>query len=113
MCFHKALVVQARPVLNTDPPRPLIRLLPLRQAHRPVYPVDAATQPHLLRQRAHGLRCHLLQSFMAMPATEACAMSAAPLSQGTGDCALSAAPPVTGACVSGAAPLSQGPEPVF
>ena len=44
----------------------------------------------------------------AMPATEACASSAAHLSQGTGACALSAAPSTTGARASGAAPLSYG-----
>ena len=43
-----------------------------------------------------------------MPATGACASSAAPLSQGTGACVLCAAPPTTGACAWGTAPLSLG-----
>ena len=44
----------------------------------------------------------------AMPATGACALSAAPLSQGMGACALSTASSVTGARASRAAPLSYG-----
>ena len=44
----------------------------------------------------------------AMPATGTCASNTAPLSQGTGACALSAALSATGAYASGAAPLSLG-----
>ena len=44
----------------------------------------------------------------AMPATGACASSAAPLSQGTGACHLSAASSSTGARTLGAAPLGYG-----
>ena len=44
----------------------------------------------------------------AMPATEACALSAAPLSHGSGAFALDAAPSASGARASGAAPLRYG-----
>ena len=40
------LVFQARPALSADLPQPLPCLLFFRSARRPVYPVDAATQPH-------------------------------------------------------------------
>ena len=43
-----------------------------------------------------------------MPATEACALSAAPLSHGSGAFALDAAPSASGARASGAAPLRYG-----
>ena len=40
------------------------RLLFFRPARRPVYPVDAATQPHLILRRAHGVLRRLLQSLV-------------------------------------------------
>ena len=50
----------------TDQSRSLPRLLGFRPARRPVYPVDAATQLHLLLQGAHGLLRRLLRSFKAL-----------------------------------------------
>ena len=107
-------VFQARPALSADLPRTLPRLLVLRPARRPVYPVDAATQPHLLMRRACAPSAAPLSQGMgdcafsaALPATGACASSAAPLLQDTEDRAFSAASPATGACASSAVPLSQ------
>ena len=143
------LVFQARPARSADLPRSLPRLLVFRPARRPLYPVDAATHPHLLLRGAHGHLRRLLQRFKALcrrqepapraPLSSAKARevlrlerrstqprhgslrskrrsagdwslrsSAAPLSQGTGTCALSAAPPPAGARASSATPLSYG-----
>ena len=107
------LVFQARPVLSVDLSRPLPHPLVFRPERRPVYPVDAATQPHLLLRRAHGLTPSPATKFQgAMQAPGACAWSSAPLSQGTGACTLSATPPATGARSSRATPLSRGTMPV-
>ena len=67
---------------------------------------DAATPDYPRSPRASSPPVTKFQG--GMPATGACASSAAPLSQGTGSCALSAAPSATGARASGAAPLSYG-----
>ena len=102
------LVLQARPASNRPvsiaaslagfPPGTSSRLSSRRS--------DTATPAFARSPRAPSPPVTKFQG--AMPATGACASSAAPLSQGTGACALSAAPSATGARASGAAPLSYG-----
>ena len=78
-----------------------------------VVPCVQSIQSHLLLRRAQELRRCLLHNLMAMPATGASALSAAPLSMGSGDCALSAAPPATVARASSASPSARGLGPAF
>ena len=101
------LVFQARAVLSADLPRLLPRLLFFCSARRPVYPADAATQPHLrLKSSPRAPPLPMLQSFKgAPPATGACA---SPLLSVRARCALSVGPSATGARASSAAPLSYG-----
>ena len=100
------LVFQARPALSADLPRPLPRMLVFRPARRPLYPVDTARSASAANPRTPPLPVTKFHG--ATPATGAYALSAALLSQGTGDRALSAARPATGARASSAAPLTYG-----
>lgn len=63
--FHKMLVSEARSAPSADRPR-LSRLLVIRPARRPVYPVAETTQLRLPQRRAHGLARRLTLICMAL-----------------------------------------------
>ena len=84
----------------------LPRLPGFRPARRPVYPVDAATQPQLLLREPTGSFAACYEGSRRSRVTGACGSSAARLSQGTGAGALRAVLPRTEARALGATTLS-------
>ena len=59
-------MVQARPVLSIDLPRPLPHLLASRPARRPVYPVDATIQEILASVASEWAPPPSVAKFMAL-----------------------------------------------
>ena len=101
--FHENIAFRARPALSVDLPRPLLRFLVFRSARRVSdRRSDTATVASVASLRAPPLPA--TKYHRAMPAAGACASSGAPLSQGTGGRALSAALSATGPRASSTPP---------